>query len=268
MADPRLFDMMNGVYPKKKTMPDDRSPSARPPAANDGDSDAMALEELIKEEVESLMSAEDPSAKLLPAEARRAKIEQEVRAAADYSKLGKFISTAFEILRKEGSAYLDKKEDESLQQSLDKFTERLEDLHIKELTDEKMAAALALPPEILKLILKVAIEKFRQGQIADSLAIFVFLTTVDEEEPDFWFRLGLVAQNFGNDELALQALTTTSRLAPDFIGAYLYAAESYFKTGRRGDAESELKKAKALMGTSQRDEWQDRISEIEQLLAA
>lgn len=231
------------------------------------DSDDLALEEAIKEQVDNLMAIEnDPSMKFLPLEARRAKIEHEVRAALDFSELGKTVGLAYEILRKEGSIYLNTEENVILQESLDQFCEQLENVEIKELTDEKMNAALALSEKSKHLILKIGIEKFRQEKIEETLEILTFLTTIDEEEADYWYRLGLVAMKSGKYDLGLRAFTTTSDLAPDFIGGHLNAAECYLKIGKRLEADSALKEAKKCLKSEEAKDWGDRIHEIEQLI--
>lgn len=266
-----FFEKMHGPYSKKenkkKADRNNKNSNENFPSVDREikDSDELALEEAIKNQVDSLMSIEGDSNKLLPPEARRAKIEQEVRASADFSELGKFISLAFEILKNKGSTYLDKNENEILQQSLDELCRKLENQDLKELTHEKLKMAFAMSTESRKLILKIGIEKFLQEKIDDSLAIFTFLCTVEEEEADYWFRLGLIAKKSNNYELALRALTTTSRLAPDFIGAHLYAAECYIKTGRYGDAKSELKEAKNCEN-SKDEEWREQILEVERQL--
>jgi tetratricopeptide (TPR) repeat protein len=232
-------------------------------------SDEIAYEEAIQNQVDYLMSLEDGQANsLLPPAARRAKIEHEVRALADFSEFGKTIALAFEILRNEGLALLGNDHDnEILQDSLDKLSEQLEDLELNDLTDDKLKEAYSMSPESKQLILKVGIEKYRHEKFKDSLMIFTLLSTIDDEEPDYWYKLGLMAQKTENYGLAREAFSKTSQLAPDFIGAHVFAAECDLKIGRRGDALTELKKAKECLSKNKSDDWQDQIFEIERMLA-
>ena len=266
MVDPSLFDMMHGAAPTKSKKNNNPAPST---SAKELSKDELAFEEAIKREVDRILANEDPTAnKLISPEVRRAKIEQEVRAAADSSKLEKYMTNAFKIMRVEGLTYLEKNEHETLQQNLDKFSERLRNLDPSELTSENLKAAMAIPLENQKSILKIAIAKFNEGLLEDSLAMFTFLTTVDEEEPDYWYRLGLVAHMGGNYDLALEAFTTTSQLAPSFIGAHIYLAECYCNNRKRGDATTELQKAKDLFNANKAlEEWQGNIQEVESMLA-
>ena len=123
--------------------------------------------------------------------------------------------------------------------------------------------------EIRDLILRIAITKFSEECLHESLAIFYFLATVAEEEPDYWYRLGLTAEILGNYDLALQAFNTASNLAPDFIGSHLYAAECYIEVGNRDEAVSELEKSKEclkILEVNDLEEWSHQIGEIEQML--
>lgn len=250
MIDPSLFDMMHGVTSKKKKKIDKNS-------------EDPVIEETIQREVDRLMAEEDPTAnQLLPKEAKRAKIEQEVRAFADHTEFGKYIASAYSIFETEVT------EDQTLQKSLSELKKKLNQLDLKEeLSDEKLQAILALPEEVQNSILKIGITKFTEEKFEESLAVFTFLTAVADEEPDYWYRLGLVAQKAGHLDLAINALKTVSDLAPDFIGAHLYEAECYLNNGMINEAKLELDEAKKCFHTTdEKEKWRDQMFEIEDLI--
>lgn len=236
MADPNLFYLMHGQANKKA--PDS---SLNKPK----ESDVLAFEEALQNEVDSLMAVEKRvNIALLPEKAMRDKIEYEVRAASNCSEFGKRMSLAYKMMRTEGSALLEDRDNKILQENLDELCQRLQDLDLRKFTEAERRSALEMPEESKKHILKIGIKKYSEGSLEASLAIFTFLTYIDRDNPDYWYRLGRIAQKIGNYDLAMQAFTSTSKLAPEFIEARLSTAECYLKDKRLNEADSELKEIK------------------------
>ncbi|HEV8052978.1 MAG TPA: hypothetical protein VGP47_10840, partial [Parachlamydiaceae bacterium] len=153
-------------------------------------------------------------------------------------------------------------------ESMKAINERLLVLDLKNLNDETLQSALKIPDSCGNYILKVGIDKYTHGLIDESLAIFHFLTLVNADEPDYWFRLGLVANKCEKYDLALSALAITSELAPEFIGAHVYAAYCHIKQHSRENTLEELALAKKIQETTQvEDKWRENILDIESLLA-
>lgn len=240
--DPHLFEMMHGTPKKAISSP---------------------LEAAIQNEVDKVMSEDVlPNHAETPQE-KRAKIEQKVRASTDFEEYGNLMSSAFQIL--------DRENNEILSQNLDSIRTNLKSLNFNEITEEKMKAALALSQETQEIILKVGIAKFSEGLIEECLPIFYFLAHLVDDDPDYWYRLGLAAEKLGNYNLALQAFARTSNLAPDFIGGHLFASECNILNGRYEVAISELEEAKRCfktLETHDAEDWRAEILEIEQRLAA
>jgi tetratricopeptide (TPR) repeat protein len=262
MPDPLLFDLMHGVNPLKKGINDKLNFKSI-------DRFESALDQEIEAHVDSLLESDPfPDNKLITPAMRRMKLEQQVRESLDFTEFGQKISLGVSILRIGCEQQLEKEEYDALIRSLDELKERLSSLNLRELENETLQEALRVPAQCGPYILKIGINKFVQGLIAESLALFLFLTLVNPGDPDYWFRLGLVAKKTENYPLALSALETTSELAPEFIGAYVYAAYCHMKMDERECALAGLAKAKELLKTTQgEEEWQEHISNLEILLA-
>lgn len=261
MADPFLFDMMNGLGAKKTNQNKSEQSLAY-------SVDELAFKDIIKSEVDRLMEIEDfPANSLLSPGMRRAKIEQEVRAGADLTDFQKWMSLANKIMRNEGLNYLEKSEGKDLLSKLDELNLNVNDLDLREVTKENLEEALSMPEKERASILKIGIGKYKEGMLEDTLAIFTFLTAIAEEEPNYWFRLALVAQKVGKYALAIEALDTLTDLDPDFIEAYFYRTKCYLDQKMCIEAESELNKAKAILKTTNEEEkWHEYLIEIEDLL--
>jgi tetratricopeptide (TPR) repeat protein len=255
--DPHLFEMMHGVSKKANSETHQIPPSP--------------LEDAIQSEIKRLMALEkDAPNQLITPQEKLAKIEQKVRASTDFEEFGKLMSSAFQILRTQ-DLHLDQESKELLKQRLDSISQNLKSLNSKELTGEKMKAALAIPEETQALILEVAIAKFSEGLPEECLALFYFLANTTDGKPDYWYRTGLVAEQQGNYQLALQAFAATSKLAPDFIGGHLFASECNILYGRPGAATFELEEAKKCLKsleTHEAKDWRKQILEMEQKLAS
>jgi tetratricopeptide (TPR) repeat protein len=264
MSDPVLFDLLHGVQPSKKKS---RLSSLQESKAKDPS--ALALDQAVNEHVDALLAADDqPEDKLLTPALRRAKVEQEVRDAASFTEFGKNLSLGVKILRSEGKEYLEEEENTTLQNALDGIVEQIDTFNLSELNEASLQAALKLDATLGRFILKIGIEKFSKGQQAESLGIFLLLTLVNPEEPDYWFRFGLVAKECEQYRMALNALATTSELAPAFIGAYIYSAYCHLKLGAKESAMVELAEAKKILENSAVEEhWRQHVVDIEELIA-
>jgi tetratricopeptide (TPR) repeat protein len=263
-VDPALFDLMHGVMPNKMG-----GGSSLKGAIKKDPFDA-AIEKAIKQEVDTMLADEDPSQnRFISLQAKRSKLEQEVRESLDMSAFGNHIESAIGILKKEGWQSLEKEEFELLVKELDNLSQKLANLKPDSLNNENLTAALTIEQSNLNSILKVGIAKINEGLMSESLSIFTFLSTLDAADPEYWYRLGLVAQKCEQYPLALRAFAAASLLAPDFIGSRVFAAESHLALNQRENALAEIEEAKKLLKTiPNNEEWTKRVADIDTLIEA
>ncbi|HEV8052274.1 MAG TPA: tetratricopeptide repeat protein [Parachlamydiaceae bacterium] len=262
MIDPFLIDLMSNSGPKSKV-------TKQPPDTTIKNDTDPYFDEIIKEEVDRLMELHDVSTnQLISPEVRRTKIEHEVREKAQHSEFRHYLAMADKIMRNEGSNYLEKSDYDGLLNQLNEISQNVHDLDLKEVTEESLQAALAMQEEHQASILKIGIEKYKQGLLEESIAIFTYLTTVAATELDYWYRLGLVAQKAEKYALAIEALNAVSDLDPDFVGSYLYRAECYLHQKMDHEAQADIDKAKIILKTTNEEEkWHAHLLEIEELVA-
>ncbi len=266
--DPKIFAMMHGEK-SQTSQKKEEILSKEKEVEKEKDRYEIARDKYIKEQVDVLMQEGNPNNKLLSSELRREKLEQELRNTLDSTEVEGFLLDAVKIVHSQGKQYLDEKSYTALIEELNQVRDRLEVIDLENLDEEKLREAFSISPEGQSSILKIAIAKFNEGLLSEALSIFTFLSNLDFSNYDYAYRLGLIAQQNGRNDLALQAFTEVSQLNPEFIGSHLFAAQCYLDMHERENAIKELSEAKELLkSTEGGEEWRELIVNFEQLLAA
>lgn len=217
-------------------------------------SQSTSLEKAIQNEIEKQME-EAPPNEMLTLQEKRAKIEQKVRESLNFEDYGKWMKEAFKIMGTE----------DDLKEWAAAASQNLKNLK-GVVTEEKMKGAFALSQEIQGQIQKLAISKFTNKDLEGCLALFYFLANAVADEPDYWYRLGIVAEKSGNFPLALQAFTSVEQLAPDFIGGHLFASNCDLHMGKKEEAKAELEEARRCFKNLEEkaaEDWQLQLLEVE-----
>lgn len=254
--DPFLSAMMHGELPTKKPLTEGRAKTK--------------LETEIESEIDTYVDGmdldEDPSHALQNAKAKRESIKHEIKEAVKMPELAQLIDTAMEILHSEGPHFLSKESNQALLTELSASNENLDEMGIKEASNEKLQALVKLSDESMKSIYEIAVLKFKEGLYPDSVALFSLLGTLDPGQPEYWFRLGIAAQKCDKLEMASRAYAATLKLDPENIGARLFAAECLIHRNLREEAKTELDEAKKLMKGKNVDQvWLDFLPAVESM---
>lgn len=228
----------------------------------------IALDAAIQAQADLLMSEADPAEnKLVPAAVKRAKLEKELQEALDLSELDRQMDKALKLLFGEGEKYLAAPAFQELIDHFSKAKSRLAALNLDVVKEEKLYVILGLSEGDLASIYTMGIAKFNEGLLHDSFALFSLLSALDEQQPDYWFRLGAIAQNLDDYEFALRAYAAAIYFAPDHLAARLLSAECYVKIGQIDDAKAEYEEAKRIEPSSKTElPWQEQMKNIEFLI--
>lgn len=225
----------------------------------------LALQKTIKSQVDSLLKEEDPNQnKLLPPAARYQKLEEELKKSLNLAELQENVSLALKIFRSEGMNYLSGEEFGSLQENLNILQRQLENFDFANF-DIDLESALEISPSVKASMLKIGIAKFEENSLLDALSVFNFLVSLDNDDPNYWYRLGLVAQELGRYDFALSAFLTTLQLTPDFIGARIFKAQCYFSNNQSDLALNELNEIKNQTNGNN-ENWKEYIIHLENLI--
>lgn len=254
--DSRLYDLMHGNTSNKKGQ------------ASSSDRFELAIKERVKKHVEQLISeGAVASNKLVPEGLKQELAEQEVLNSVDLTEFNNHLALAISILMKESNHYLNRIDCAHLIQELERINKNISELELSSLNDEVLYTAISMTHQGLSSILDIAIAKCNEGLLPESLALFALLTTLDSTEPNYWYRLGLVAQRTESYDLAARAYAAVGSMSPEFIGAPIFATECWLKMNQREMALTELAKAKTILKTNPSKEWLQYVIDLESLLS-
>lgn len=187
---------------------------------------------------------------LLSPQSRRKKMEVELKESLnEISEFNKQVEVAVKLLFTEGGRYLNALNYSIMVEELSRASEILKHLDLTAFYSDSLGRVLALSEETIDSIFKVAIIKFEEEEYPSSLALFIFLTVLQSNNFDFWYRSGIVAQKCGNFALAIQAYENAAALNPALVEAHLFAAECHCELNQWKEAESEYAQAKQANDT-------------------
>lgn len=264
MHDPSLYDLMHGNQNNIKKKVLDKNPTNKK-----NDPFEIALEENIQHQVDELMKEQDlHELKLLNPAGIRAKLEQEVRQSLDQSEFEQHIAKAVNILETEGNRYFSSEEEMVLNEDLNNLRNRLNTMEFAQTGNVNFDDIYKISTESMDSILRVAIAKFDEGLLEDSLALFTFLSLLDGKNADYAYRLGIISQKNQRYDLALMAYKNASELDSNMIAPHYFAAECYLVFDKKDEALKELTEAKNILKIGNQEEWNDLIADMERQLSS
>lgn len=229
----------------------------------------IALEEAVTADIKKLIESEEPSScKLVPDHVHQEQLIHEYLKEVDLTDLLHQLSLALEILEKNSEGFFSAENHQTILREISKVRDNFSVIDLQSLENTKLTKALSISTEALELIQQLAIAKFSEKKFPDALALFALLATLQSEEPEYWYRLGLSAQRLGLLDLAIRAYQATSDLAPEFVGANIFASQCFIEKSQLSDALRQLEQAKTSIKNNPniKDEWKEQIVDIEQLL--
>jgi tetratricopeptide (TPR) repeat protein len=204
------------------------------------------IDRQIKMAVDVAMSERRPQVNLLPDRVRRAQLEEEFRRSIHSPELSQQLALAFDIIVK-GRRYLDSTSYSMMLAELAKVATHLDIIEVEELSNSSFKNLLKISDESMDSLTKIAIGKYEEGAFPDSFAIYTLLATLSPENTNYWFCVGITAQECEKYELALKAYEVTSLYDPRFIEPRLFAVEYHLKLGEFEDAETRFAEAKIIL---------------------
>lgn len=230
MPDPKLQEML---HPKRAVVVD-------------------RYEQAISEQIEKFLSVysdleEGLSSKLVSKEMRRARLSQELKQELKFEELGQHLNRAVEILLDEGRKYFPEGYDQ-MERDFENGYQKLLELDLNQkINTSDLQDLLQFSPATLSSIVNCAKEKFKEEQYENCLSIFILLTTLDEMNPEYWFRVGIAAQYCENVTLALKVFGVAKYLDPEMIGPRVLSADCYLQLDQRDNAQKEYIEAKKII---------------------
>lgn len=222
-----------------------------------------ATDKAIDAYIEKLTFDEsDPSVnKFSSPEMQRTQIGAELREQAKASELSQFIEQAFKISTSEGENYLGKEKYELMNEEFASGYDALLEIDLNTIPTENFQSLLHFNESTIDSIFEIAVAKFNELQYPDSLALFILLTTLNSENPDFWHRAGILAQKCENYELAARLYKAAMAIDPSLLGPWVFSIDCYLKQEMKSEALAVYTEAIKIGNASEIDnEWKEMLS--------
>lgn len=212
-----------------------------------------SLDPKLSSEIDKLIeqeSAPGPDPFNTPA-MKRAKLKAEITEALHFKELSQYVEAALNVLFRDGKKYLT---EEQLNALLNTFSHADEHLAKPHEHIENYQTVFHVSDAEMEAIERIAIENFNQKQFEDSLAIFIFLTTLHPNIAGYWHRAGITAQKAGALDLAIGFYSNSIELEPGLISSHLFLIDCYLKLKMFSEAQSQYAIAKKLSENQEHDE--------------
>ncbi|MBA3237070.1 MAG: tetratricopeptide repeat protein [Parachlamydiaceae bacterium] len=228
----------------------------------------LAIDKQIDSEVDAMELEEDPTHKnMLSPKLRRKKIKMELKDAVRMDELSQLLESAVKLLMSEGPSYLSEKAYRLLVSEFSTIQHKIKNINLEQLNNVNMSSVVEISDESLNAIADVAAEKYSKELYLDCLSLYTLLSVLNSEQSEYWFRLAIAAQKFGNLDLATRAYTTAATLDPKHIGARLFAAECYIQRNLLTEAKAEFNAAEEIVRNNEIEKkWLDLLPLIKSLI--
>lgn len=226
-----------------------------------------AIDALSEKYVESTI--EEPSSKpgLLSPEARKNKLKQEFKNSVRMDEHEKYLADSISILMSDGKRHLKQEEWDNLLKELQKAKKKINKLSYKDTLPETLYPTLGITDSGMKSIDTVARLKYRYKEYDSAIALHVLLTTLNAEEPLYWYHLGIAFQDAEMYDKAIKAYSICHIMDPENIATYIFSAECYLKQDNIKYARLEYEEAVKLVDLlDNKGPWKKHLKYIEQTI--
>jgi len=221
----------------------------------------------LAEEYAEEMGCDIPGSSLLPKQAKKDKLKFEFKEKVKMKELNQRIFKALDILRNEGKEYLPEDLDAKLQRDLKQAAVTMKQFDYKTDRITNFARLLGIGEDSLEAIDSVAKVKYTDEKIDDALSLLVFLTTLAEDNAEYWYELGICFQDLNQFDMALKAYTNCLEVNPNHMGSQAFCTECYLNLDQKNKAWDSFYKAKSLMVEQNLEqEWAECLESHKNLL--
>ncbi|MBA3238165.1 MAG: hypothetical protein H0T62_07460 [Parachlamydiaceae bacterium] len=204
---------------------------------------------------------------LIPPHLRNAKLREEIKSEIEPVELMDYLKKAIQALTDDGPNLVESGDYEEMLVQLSKSSNYLKKINFNEEVTDDLKTLLHIDEHVMETIFKIAQLEYKNEKVEESLAIFSLLTVLVPQDPDYLYRLGIVARQINKLELALLAFAKATTLNTTFIEARIYSAECNLKLGNFQEAKNELDEIKNQANEKSIDQdWLDIVDQIEEKL--
>ncbi len=233
------------------------------------DSNDLYIKEIdrLAEQYAEEMGWDSPNGNgLLPPAVKKEKLKLEFKDQIKVDELKEHLARAFEIIGNEGKILLNETEWELLEGELSHAAEIMENFAYDTVLSTNYAKFLGITAPSLQAIDDLASLKFEQKP-EEALSLLALLTTLEEDNPESWFELGMCFQKLNRHEKALQAYASCLGIDPNHVGSKVFSAVCSLKLDQFREARKFYQEAKRLvLEQNLESEWKGVLDPIEMQL--
>lgn len=194
------------------------------------------------------------------------KLKKEFKGKVELPDLTAFLTNSRIIINNQGGNYLTAEELNKLNQELDQAALQMELFDYDSELETTFAQHLGISADTLNALDQMARGQFTEN-VEESLSLFALLTTLEENQAEHWYGLGMCFQELNNFEKAILCYKNCIENDQVHVGSYFYLAECYSAQKSVAEARDFLEKAKKLMIDQKVEgEWQVFSDHIDFLL--
>lgn len=204
--------------------------------------------------------------KLTTPEMRRSRLKAELLEQAKLSELAQFIDSSFKILTSEAQNYLDQEHLALMNKDFINANEILTKIDLSSSQADNFKTLLHFSNATLESIIQIALAKYSESRFLDSLSLFILLSTLIPENPEFWYRAGICAHKCENYELASRLYSAVTTIDPSLIAPWAFSIDCFLKREMKPEAKNAYDEAIKLYEASHEESWKVLLSENELIL--
>jgi tetratricopeptide (TPR) repeat protein len=213
---------------------------------------AVALEEKIDRYLDTLdFSGEDDKLRL-PA-MKRSRLRAQLLDTAKQNDPYEHVNDALGILKSEGIKYLQEDVLSNLFKEISAIGDSMAGINVENLSDEEFSLLCTVSGGSLNALSEMAIAKFDEQDYSQCLSLSILLTSLDDNNADYWMRAGIAAQELQKFPMALYGYTRALDLDEGLIRARLFAAECCLASGLIAEAHNHCLEAENFARTNDLD---------------
>lgn len=193
----------------------------------------------IDKEIEGLIEDEESALPnpMISKDMKKMKLKKNLQENDISNKLNNHIQDAIQLIYDEKGHHLSEEEFQLIESDLVKASLTLEELDLDIINyRQNIHEILSFSDETLQIMHRLATDKFQEKCYRECLAIMVFLSTLEQNNSEQWFHLGIAAHKNEDPELAIEAYTAAISLDPKIVGARLLASECFLTLNKKQNA--------------------------------
>jgi tetratricopeptide (TPR) repeat protein len=258
MLDVHLNGLLHGAFNKTENSTNKR--------------ELTALDRAINSEVEKYLdqidfNADEPNLKLQTPQMKRAQKRIEIRGFLEFAELNNQIARAVRICKDEGLQFLSNEEYSSLIEDFAAVEQTSQDIDFVKEPAQNLKESLQIKDQSCEALILIANGMYKANRYDDCLAVLGLLLSLEPDVADYWYRVGVTAQQCQNFEFAVKAYLNAYSLDSSLFGALLFTADCYLSLGLIPEALATCEEAKAVMQLKGVEApWDQLLINMEQLI--